>query len=78
MQPAPSRQSSNDTSSYTAIVGAGVGDGVTLRYNAQTLEEAAGIFHTTVENLKELNPDWQDKYSRAFGCYWALKVQAEP
>ena len=53
-------------------------DGVTLRYNAQTLEEAAGIFHTTVENLKELNPDWQDKYSRAFGCYWALKVQAEP
>lgn len=31
-------------------------DGVTLRYNAQTLEEAAEIFHTTVENLKELNP----------------------
>lgn len=53
-------------------------DGVTLRYNAQTLEEAAEIFHTTVENLKELNPDWQDKYSRAIGCYWALKVQAEP
>lgn len=53
-------------------------DGVTLRYNAQTLEEAAEIFHTTVENLKELNPDWQDKYSRAIGCYWGLKVQAEP
>lgn len=53
-------------------------DGVTLRYNAQTLEEAAEIFHTTVENLKELNPDWQDKYSRAIGCYWALKVQADP
>ena len=30
MQPAPSRQSSNDTSSYTAIVGAGVGDGVAV------------------------------------------------
>ena len=53
-------------------------DGVTLCYNAKTLEEAAEIFHTTVENLKELNPDWQDKYSRAIGCYWALKVQAEP
>ena len=34
-------------------------DGVTLCYNAKTLEEAAEIFHTTVENLKELNPDWQ-------------------
>ena len=53
-------------------------DGVTLCYNAKTLEEAAEIFHTTVENLKELNPDWQDKYSRAIGCYWALKVQADP
>lgn len=53
-------------------------DGVTLCYNAKTLEEAAEVFHTTVENLKELNPDWQDKYSRAIGCYWALKVQAEP
>lgn len=53
-------------------------DGVTLCYNAKTLEEAAEIFHTTVENLKELNPDWQDKYSRAIGCYWALKVQAAP
>lgn len=53
-------------------------DGVTLRYNAETLEEAAEIFHTTVENLKELNPDWQDKYSRAGGCYWGLKVQADP
>ena len=53
-------------------------DGVTLRYNAQTLEEAAEIFHTTVESLKELNPDWQDKYSRASGCYWGLKVQADP
>ena len=53
-------------------------DGVTLCYNAKTLEEAAEIFHTTVENLKELNPDWQDKYSRASGCYWALKVQADP
>ena len=31
-----------------------------------------------MENLKELNPDWQDKYSRASGCYWALKVQADP
>lgn len=53
-------------------------DGVTLCYNAETLEEAAEIFHTTVENLKELNPDWQDKYSRASGCYWGLKVQADP
>lgn len=51
---------------------------MTLCYNAKTLEEAAEIFHTTVENLKELNPDWQDKYSRAIGCYWALKVQADP
>ena len=51
---------------------------MTLCYNAKTLEEAAEIFHTTVENLKELNPDWQDKYSRAIGCYWGLKVQAEP
>lgn len=51
---------------------------MTLCYNAKTLEEAAEVFHTTVENLKELNPDWQDKYSRAIGCYWALKVQAEP
>ena len=53
-------------------------DGVTLRYNAQTLEEAAEIFHTTVENLKELNPDWQDNYSRNGGRYWGLKVQADP
>lgn len=53
-------------------------DGVTLCYNAKTLEEAAEIFHTTVENLKELNPDWQDKYSRAIGCYWGLKVQTDP
>ena len=52
--------------------------GVTLCYNAKTLEEAAEIFHPPVENLKELNPDWQDKYSRASGCYWGLKVQADP
>ena len=53
-------------------------DGVTLCYNAKTLEEAAEIFHTTVENIKELNPDWQDNYSRNGGRYWALKVQADP
>ena len=38
----------------------------------------AEIFHTTVENIKELNPDWQDNYSRNGGRYWDLKVQAEP
>lgn len=53
-------------------------DGVTLCYNAKTLEEAAEIFHTTVENLKELNPDWQDKYSRASGCYWAPESTGRP
>lgn len=53
-------------------------DGVTLRYTANSLEEAAELFHTTVENIKELNPDWQDKYSRGSGHYWGLKVQAEP
>lgn len=53
-------------------------EGVTLRCNAQTLEEAAERFNTTVENLKELNPDWQENYSRNSGSYWGLKVQAEP
>ena len=53
-------------------------EGVTLRYSADSLEEVAGIFHTTVENIKELNPDWQDNYSRNGGRYWYLKVQAEP
>lgn len=52
--------------------------GVTLRYSADSLEEVAEIFHTTVENIKELNPDWQDNYSRNGGRYWDLKVQAEP
>ena len=52
--------------------------GVTLRYSADSLEEVAEIFHTTVENIKELNPDWQDNYSRNGGRYWNLKVQAEP
>ena len=52
--------------------------GVTLRYSADSLEEVAEIFHTTVENIKELNPDWQDNYSRNGGRYWYLKVQAEP
>lgn len=53
-------------------------EGVTLRYSADSLEEVAEIFHTTVENIKELNPDWQDNYSRNGGRYWDLKVQAEP
>ena len=53
-------------------------EGVTLRYSADSLEEVAEIFHTTVENIKELNPDWQDNYSRNGGRYWYLKVQAEP
>lgn len=52
--------------------------GVTLRYSADSLEEVAEIFHTTVENIKELNPDWQDNYSRNGGRYWGLKVQADP
>ena len=53
-------------------------EGVTLRYSADSLEEVAEIFHTTVENIKELNPDWQDNYSRNHGRYWDLKVQADP
>lgn len=53
-------------------------EGVTLRYSADSLEEVAEIFHTTVENIKELNPDWQDNYSRNGGRYWGLKVQADP
>ena len=52
-------------------------DGVTLCCNAQTLEEAAEVFHTTVENLKELNPDWEEVYARD-GMYYQLKVQAKP
>lgn len=52
-------------------------DGVTLCYNAKTLEEAAEIFHTTVENLKELNPDCEEVYARD-GMYYQLKVQADP
>ena len=52
-------------------------DGVTLCCNAQTLEEAAEVFHTTVENLKELNPDWEEVYARD-GMYYQLKVQADP
>lgn len=51
---------------------------MTLRYSADSLEKVAEIFHTTVENIKELNPDWQDNYSRNGGRYWDLKVQAEP
>ena len=53
-------------------------EGVTLRYTADSLEEAAELFNATVENIKELNPDWQDNYSRNNGRYWNLKVQAEP
>lgn len=53
-------------------------EGVTLRYSADSLEEVAEIFHTTVENIKELNPDWQDNYSRNGVRYWGLKVQADP
>ena len=53
-------------------------EGVTLCYSADSLEEVAEIFHTTVENIKELNPDWQDNYSRNGGRYWDLTVQAEP
>lgn len=51
--------------------------GVTLCCNAQTLEEAAECFHTTVENLKALNPDCEDNYARD-GMYYHLKLQAEP
>ena len=40
--------------------------------------EENGEFIVDFSGLKELNPDWQDKYSRAIGCYWGLKVQAEP
>ena len=52
-------------------------EGVTLCCTADTLEKAAEVCHTTVENLKELNPDRQDNYNRN-GCYYHLKVQAEP
>ena len=52
-------------------------EGVTLCCNAQTLEEAAECFHTTVENLKALNPDCEDNYARD-GMYYHLKLQAEP
>lgn len=51
--------------------------GVTLCCNAQTLEEAAECFHTTVENLKALNPDCEGNYARD-GMYYHLKLQAEP
>ena len=51
--------------------------GVALCYNAQTLEEAAERFHTTVENLKALNPDCEDAYARD-GMYYHLKIQVEP
>ena len=44
-------------------------EGVTLCCTADTLEKAAEVCHTTVENLKELNPDWQDNYNRN-GCYY--------
>ena len=52
-------------------------EGVTLCCNAQTLEEAAECFHTTVENLKALNPDCEDNYARD-GMYYHLKLRAEP
>ena len=54
-------------------------EGVTLRmYVADTLEEAAELYHTTVETLKELNPDYEGNYTRNHGQYRSLKLQAEP
>lgn len=52
-------------------------EGVPLCYNAQTLEEAAERFSTTVENLKALNPGCEDAYALD-GMYYHLKIQAEP
>lgn len=51
--------------------------GVTLCCTSSTLEEAAERFHTTVDRLKELNPDWQEKYDRD-GTFYRLKLQEEP
>ena len=36
-------------------------------YVADTLEEAAELYHTTVETLKELNPDYEENYIRNRG-----------
>ena len=37
---------------------------VTLCYTCQTLEEAAEAFDTTVDELKALNPDWEENFAR--------------
>lgn len=52
-------------------------EGVTLCYTCQTLEEAAEAFDTTVDELKALNPDWEENFARD-GYFYQLKVQAEP
>ena len=52
-------------------------DGVTLCTTCQTLEEAAETFHTTVDELKALNPDWEESLARD-GYFYQLKLQAEP
>ena len=50
-------------------------EGVMLRmYVADTLEEAAELYHTTVETLKELNPDYEENYTRNHGQYRSLKL----
>ena len=52
-------------------------EGVTLCCTCQTLEEAAEAFDTTVDELKALNPDWEENFARN-GYFYQLKIQAEP